>query len=72
MLFIPYKLHEELIDKNYALVSPLILSTTYLWFDYPHSPTQDIIFSSLVTIGIFSLVKINLTKNDTIFHKWIS
>ena len=33
MLFITFKLHEELIEKKYAIVSPLILSTTYLWFD---------------------------------------
>ena len=74
MLFITYKLHEELIDKKYALVSPLILSTTYLWFDYSHLATQDIIFSSLVTIGIFSLVKIKSRDNKLyilLFGIWI-
>ena len=34
MLFITFKLHEELFGEKYALISPLILSTTYLWFDY--------------------------------------
>ena len=34
MLFTTYKLHEELFNKKYAIISPLILSTTYLWFDY--------------------------------------
>ena len=74
MLFITYKLHEELIDKKYAFVSPLILSTTYLWFDYSHLATQDIIFSSLVTIGIFSLVKIKSRNNKLyilLFGIWI-
>ena len=74
MLFITYKLHEELIDKKYALVSPLILSTTYLWFDYSHLATQDIIFSSLVTIGIFSLAKIKSRNNKLyilLFGIWI-
>ena len=74
MLFITYKLHEELIDKKYALVSPLILSTTYLWFDYSHLATQDIIFSSLVTIGIFSLAKIKSRDNKLyilLFGIWI-
>ena len=66
MLFITYKLHEELIDKKYAFVSPLILSTTYLWFDYSHLATQDIIFSSLVTIGIFSLAK-NKSRNNKLY-----
>ena len=74
MLFITYKLHEELIDKKYAFVSPLILSTTYLWFDYSHLATQDIIFSSLVTIGIFSLAKIKSRNNNLyilLFGIWI-
>ena len=66
MLFVTYKLHEELIDKKYAFVSPLILSTTYLWFDYSHLATQDLIFSSLVTIGIFSLIKIK-SRNHKLF-----
>ena len=53
MLFMTYKLHEELCDKKYAIISPLILSTTFLWFDYSHLATQDIIYSSLVTTGIY-------------------
>ena len=58
MLFITYKLHEECFGKKHAIISPLILSTTYLWFDYSHLATQDVIYSCLVTIGVFSLVKI--------------
>ena len=50
--------YEELFDKKYAIVSPLILSTTYLWFDYSHLATQDMIFSCLVTLGIYSLAKL--------------
>ena len=74
MLFITYKLHEELIDKKYALVSPLILATTYLWFDYSHLATQDIIFSSLVTLGLYSLAKIKSKNNKLyilLFGVWI-
>ena len=44
MLFVTFKLHEELIGKKFAFVSPLILSTTYLWFDYSHLATQDLIY----------------------------
>ena len=62
MLFITYKLHEEFFDKKNAIVSPLILATTFLWFDYSHLATQDMVFSCLVTIGIFCLVKINDKK----------
>ena len=74
MLFITFKLHEELIGKKFAIVSPLILSTTYLWFDYSHLATQDIIFASLVTIGLFSLVKIKSRTNKLyilLFGIWI-
>ncbi len=74
MLFVTYKLHEELLGKKYALVSPLILATTYVWFDYSHLATQDIIFSSLVTIGIFSIAKIKRTNNHIyilLFGIWI-
>ena len=66
MLFVTYKLHEEFFNKKYAIVSPLILSTTYIWFDYSHLATQDVIYSCLVTIGIFSLVKIK-SKDDKLY-----
>ncbi len=74
MLLITYKLHEELFDKNHAIVSPLILSTTFLWFDYSHLATQDLIYSCLVTIGVFSLVKIKKNKSNfylLLFGIWI-
>ncbi len=74
MLVITYKLHEEFFNKKYAIISPLILSTTYLWFDYSHLASQDIIYSCLVTIGIFSLVKIKSKDNKLyilLFGIWI-
>ena len=74
MLFITYKLHEEFFHKKYAIISPLILSTTYLWFDYSHLATQDIIYSCLVTIGVFSLIKIKTKENNLyilLFGIWI-
>ena len=74
MLFITYKLHEELFNKKYAIISPLILSTTYIWFDYSHLATQDIVYSCLVTIGLFSLVKIKSKDNKfyiLLFGIWI-
>ena len=74
MLFTTYKLHEELFNKKYAIISPLILSTTYLWFDYSHLATQDIIYSCLVTIGLLSLVKIKSKDNKfyiLLFGIWI-
>ena len=74
MLFITYKLHEEFLNKKYAIISPLILSTTYLWFDYSHLATQDIIYSCLVSIGVYSLVKIKSKDNKfyiLLFGIWI-
>ncbi len=74
MLFTTYKLHEELFNKKYAIISPLILATTYLWFDYSHLATQDIIYSCLVTIGVLALVKIKSKNNKfyiLLFGIWI-
>ena len=74
MLIITYKLHEEFLDKNYAIISPIILATSYLWFDYSHLASQDIIYSSLTTLGIFSFVKINSRENKFfifLFGIWI-
>ncbi len=74
MLFTTYKLHEELFNKQYAIISPLILATTYLWFDYSHLATQDIIYSCLVTIGVLALVKIKSKNNKfyiLLFGIWI-
>jgi len=74
MLFITYKLHEELFNKKYSIISPLILSTTYIWFDYSHLATQDIIYSCLVTIGVLALVKIKSKNNKfyiLLFGIWI-
>ena len=74
MLLITYKLHEEFFNKKYAIISPLILSTTYLWFDYSHLATQDIIYSCLVTLGVFSLVKVKSKDNKfyiLLFGIWI-
>jgi len=74
MLFTTYKLHEELLNKKYAIISPLILATTYLWFDYSHLATQDIIYSCLVTIGVLALVKIKSKNNKfniLLFGIWI-
>ena len=74
MLFVTYKLHEEIFTRQYAIISPLILSTTYLWFDYSHLATQDIIYSCLVTIGVFSLIKIKSNDNKffiLLFGIWI-
>ena len=62
------------LRKKNAIISPLILATTYIWFDYSHLATQDIIYSCLVTLGVFSLVKIKSKDNKfyiLLFGIWI-
>ena len=74
MLYLTYKLHEELLGKREAIFSSLILSTTYIWFDFAHQATQDMIFACLVCLGIYSLTKLEKNKNiifHTLFGIWI-
>jgi len=74
MLFLTYKLHQELIGRKDAIFSALILSTTYIWIDFAHLATQDMIFSCLVTSGIYSLAKLREEKKSfylLIFGSWI-
>ena len=74
MLFMTFKLHEELIDKKGAIFSTLILSTTYIWLNFAHLATQDMIFACLITTGIYSLIKIENSSNkfyQLIFGAWI-
>ena len=74
MLFLTYKLHQELINRKDAIFSTLILSTTYIWLDFAHLATQDMIFACLVTLGLYSLVKLREEKKSLyllIFGSWI-
>ena len=74
MLFLTYKLHQELIGKKDAIFSALILSTTYIWLDFAHLATQDMIFACLVTLGLYSLAKLKGEKDSLyslIFGSWI-
>tara|TARA_Y100001933_G_scaffold186508_1_gene185513 strand:+ start:1553 stop:3130 length:1578 start_codon:yes stop_codon:yes gene_type:complete len=66
MIFLTYELHKELIDKKFSLVSPLILCTTFLWINYFHMATQDIIFGSLTTLGIYASIK-SYKSNNKVF-----
>tara|TARA_Y100001970_G_scaffold236396_1_gene296133 strand:+ start:160 stop:1659 length:1500 start_codon:yes stop_codon:yes gene_type:complete len=74
MILLTYKLHEELLGKKGAIYSSLILSTTYIWLDFAHQATQDIIFACLVTTGLYSLTKIKANKTiffHILFGLWI-
>ena len=67
MIFLTYEIHKELTKKPFAIISPIILTTTYLWVNYFHMATQDIIFSSLITLGIFSSIKSYKNKKNIYF-----
>ena len=43
-------------------MSSIILCTTFLWINYFHMATQDLIFGSLTTLGIYSSIKSCKTK----------
>ena len=66
MLYLTYLIHKELLDNKFAIISPLILITTYLWINYANMANQDILFATAVTIGIFSSIKAHKSKIN--FH----
>ena len=55
MIIFTNEIHKELVDKENQFFSILILSTTFLWINYFHMASQDILFASIITFGIFSL-----------------
>lgn len=67
MLLLTYKIHQEILGYKDAIVSVLILATSFLWLNYYHMATQDIIFSSLVTLGIFSAIKLNKKRTHCFY-----
>ena len=74
MLYCTYQLHKELIKDKNPIYSVVILSTTFLWINYVHMATQDIVFSSLVSLGIISSIKgyKNNNKNQILLSgSWI-
>ena len=71
-LYFTYVLHKELIGDKNAIVSPLILGTTFLWINYSHLATQDIVFSSIVTSGILFSIKATKLNKDWIWRKRVS
>ena len=63
MIYCTYQLHKELIKDDNPIYSALILSTTFLWINYAHMATQDIVFSSLVSLGLISTIKAYKSNN---------
>ena len=74
MIYCTYQLHKELIKDKNQIYSALILSTTFLWINYAHMATQDIVFSSLVSLGLVSTIKAYKTNSKNqifISGSWI-
>ena len=74
MIYCTFQLHKELIKDKNPIYSALILSTTFLWINYAHMATQDIVFSSLVSLGLISTIKAYKTNNKNqilISGSWI-
>ena len=67
MIYLTYELHKELTNKAWPILSSLILCTTFLWINYFHMATQDIIFGSLSTLGIYGTIKACKTKKKIYF-----
>ena len=64
MLYFTAQIHKELIDKKGQIFSAFILSTTFLWINYLHMATQDIVYASIITFGLFATIKAHKTKKD--------
>ena len=67
MLFLTAKLHKELIKKQDQIFSTFILATTFLWINYFHMATQDIMYASIITFGIFATIKAYKTEKKIYF-----
>ncbi len=67
MIYLTYELHKVLTNRAWPIISPIILSTTFLWINYFHMATQDIIFGSLITLGIYGSIKAYKTKKKIYF-----
>lgn len=63
MIYFTYQLHKELIKDKNPIYSALILSTIFIWINYAHMATQDIVFYSLVSLGLISTLSAYKTNN---------
>lgn len=67
MLFLTYQIHKELLGYKNAIISSIILSTTLLWINYANMASQDILFATIITFGIFGTIKSYKTNKDIYF-----
>ena len=67
MIYLTYELHKLLTNKAWPIISSIILCTTFLWINYFHMATQDMIFGSITTLGIFGSIKAYKTEKKIYF-----
>ena len=74
VLYFTFKIHGLIIGENFKWLSPLILITTYLWINFTHLATQDILLVAFEVVGIYFLIKFSeYSKNYEIIlsSTWI-
>ncbi len=70
-LYIFYCLNKDLINKETARLSTLILSTSFLWFSYSHYCSPDTFFIFINILAVYCLSKINSSSNIQGNYKYI-
>ena len=62
MLFFTSQIYKELFTRKNSIYSALILSTSFLWINYFHMSSQDLIYGTFVTFGIYSTINASKKK----------
>ena len=70
-LYVFYYLNKELINKKIAKLSILILSSSFLWFNFSHYCSPDILFVFINILAIYCLSKLNSNINIPVNYKLI-
>ncbi len=70
-LYIFYSLNKDLINKKIAQLSVLVISTSFLWFNFSHYCSPDILFVFLNILAVYCLSKVNSFSNIDRNYKFI-
>ena len=70
-LYIFYSLNKDLINKKIAQLSVLVISTSFLWFNFSHYCSPDILFIFLNILAVYCLSKVNSFSNIERNYKFI-
>ena len=70
-LYIFSCLNKDFKNKKIAKLSVIILSTSFLWFNFSHYCSPDILFVFINILGIYYISKINSYSNIKVNYKFI-